>query len=233
MERVRGPAGTVHAEAADLVSGPAAASARSAPQLERTVRVVEADGPAVVLGSSQPDEQVDREAAAAAGVAVVRRRSGGGAVLVGPGELLWVDVLLPAGDPLWTADVRRGGWWLGEAWAGALASVTGGEPRAWRGPMRSTRWSPMICFAGLGPGEVTLEGRKVVGVSQRRTRRGVLFQTAALLRWRPGALLDLFALAPGVRAEAERDLGEAATGVGEDLAADLRDALVAEVLRAG
>ena len=199
----------------------------------RTIRVVEADRAALVLGSSQPDSQVDAQAAAAAGVEVVRRRSGGGAVLVGPGEVLWVDVLIPVGDPLWTSDVSRGGWWLGEAWAGALAAVTGGEPQAWQGPMLSTRWSPMICFAGLGPGEVTVNGRKVVGVSQRRTRRGVLFQTAALLRWRPAALLDLFALAPGLRPEAEADLGEAAAGVGVGLAADLRDALVTEVQRAG
>lgn len=168
-----------------------------------------------------------------AGVPVVRRRSGGGAVLVGPGEVLWVDVLIPTGDPLWTSDVGLAGWWLGEAWARAVAAVTGAEPQAWPGEMISTRWSPMICFAGLAPGEVTVNGLKVVGVSQRRTRRGVLFQTAALLRWRPGELLDLFTLPPAARAEAEDDLGQAAAGLGEGHAADLRDALLAEVQRAG
>lgn len=228
-----GAAGAIHAEAADLVSGSGSGAGSVVVPLERTIRVVDADGPALVLGSSQPERQVDHAAAAAAGVAVARRRSGGGAVLVGPDEVLWVDVLVPVGDPLWTSDVSRGGWWLGEAWAAALASVTGAEPEAWRGPMLPTRWSPMICFAGLGPGEVTLNGRKVVGVSGRRTRRGVLFQTAALLRWRPAALLDLFALPPGVRAEAEEEIGEAAAGLGAGLAGDLRDAFVAEVRRAG
>ena len=42
---------------------------------------MEASGPAVVLGSTQPEATVDAGAAAAAGLDVVRRRSGGGAVL--------------------------------------------------------------------------------------------------------------------------------------------------------
>ena len=241
MEAVRGPAGEIHAEAADLVSGPgpgllehdASPGTQGGGPLARTIRVVEAVEPALVLGSSQPDSQVNQQAAASAGLSVVRRRSGGGAVLVGPGESLWVDVLIPADDPLWTSDVGRGGWWLGLAWARAIAAVTGGEPQAWQGPMLPTRWSPMICFAGLGPGEVTVNGLKVVGISQRRTRRGVLFQTAALLRWRPTALLDLFVLPPGLRAEAEEELGQAAAGLGGGLEAELRDALLAEVRRAG
>lgn len=230
MEQIRGTAGAIHAEAADLVSGPGPSGLQP---LARTIRVVEAEAPALVLGSSQPESQVDRATAAATGVAIVRRRSGGGAVLVGPSEVLWVDVLIPVGDPLWTNDVSSAGWWLGEAWARAVGAVSGGEPQAWHGAMLSTRWSPMICFAGLGPGEVTLNGLKVVGVSQRRTRRGVLFQTAALLRWRPAALLDLFTLTPRLRAEAEEDLGAAAGGLGEGLAADLCDALLEEVQRVG
>jgi lipoate---protein ligase len=212
------------------VSGPAVSG--PAVSLARTIRVVEAEGPALVLGSSQPESQVDRHSADRAGVVVTRRRSGGGAVLVGPGEVLWIDILIPVDDPLWIADVGRAGWWLGECWSRAIAAVTGGEPQAWRGEMLSTRWSPMICFAGLGPGEVTRNGRKVVGVSQRRTRRGVLFQTAALLRWHPATLLDLFSLPPDLRIEAESDLGEAAAGLGEGLAPDLEEALLAEVQRA-
>ena len=37
-------------------------------------------------------------------------------------------------------------------------------------------WSALVCFAGLGPGEVTLDGQKLVGLSQRRTRDGVRIQ---------------------------------------------------------
>jgi len=142
--------------------------------------------PALVLGSTQP-EVPER------GVPVVRRRSGGGAVLVGPGEVLWVDVLLPAGDPLWEDDVGRSFHWLGQAWVDALAVV--GVEASWHsGPMVCTPWCRQVCFAGIGPGEVTVDGRKVVGLAQRRTRAGALFQCAALLKWNAGEIARLLDL---------------------------------------
>jgi lipoate-protein ligase A len=154
--------------------------------ITRTARIVEVTSPALVLGSTQPAVE-ERD------VPVVRRRSGGGAVLVGPGELLWVDVLLPAGDPLWEDDVGRSFHWLGQAWVDALGAV--GVDGSWhRGAMVCTPWCRQVCFAGIGPGEVTVDGRKVVGLAQRRTRAGALFQCAALLKWDPdemARLLDL------------------------------------------
>jgi lipoate---protein ligase len=42
--------------------------------------------------------------------------------------------------------------------------------------MIATPWSELVCFAGIGPGEVMLDGRKLVGLSQRRTRDGVRIQ---------------------------------------------------------
>jgi lipoate-protein ligase A len=54
-----------------------------------------------------------------------------------------------------------------------------------------TRWSSLVCFSGLGPGEVHADGRKVVGISQRRTRRWARFQCAAYLHWDPAALVSL------------------------------------------
>ncbi|MBV8303336.1 MAG: lipoate--protein ligase family protein, partial [Acidimicrobiia bacterium] len=155
-----------------------------------TARVVEVTAPALVLGSTQPAVAVaDR------GIPVVRRRSGGGAVLVGPGELLWVEVLLPAGDRLWDDDVGRSFHWLGQVWVEALAAV--GVDSAWHhGPMICTPWCRAVCFAGTGPGEVVVDGRKVVGMAQRRTRAGALFQSAALLRWDPHAMVRLLGLEP-------------------------------------
>ena len=44
------------------------------------------------------------------------------------------------------------------------------------GPMAGGRWAELVCFAGLGPGEVLVAGRKLVGISQRRTRHGSRFQ---------------------------------------------------------
>lgn len=190
----------------------------------RQVRIRQVDGPAVVLGSSQPDSDIDLEAAAAAGVEVVRRRSGGGAVFLEPGAVVWVDVIIPAGDPLWDADVVRAAWWVGDAWATALEAVGAGPAQVRRGGLRASAWSKRVCFGGLGPGEVCVDGRKAVGISQRRTRQAALFQTAALLSWDPVPLLRLLRIDEAARAQAAVDLATAATGIGPARAAAVLDA---------
>lgn len=176
----------------------------------REVWVADPPAPALVLGSAQRPEVVAPDA----GIEVVRRRSGGGAVLVEPGAQLWVDVLLPAGDPRWDPDVGRSFLWLGEAWVAALAEL-GVAARRHEGPMVTSRWSPLVCFAGLGPGEVVdADGAKLVGIAQRRTRAGARFQCAVpLVPWDPGRILDLLALPEAERAAGAADLAGAAAQV--------------------
>ena len=216
---------TASGAAADLHADSAAAL--NAPGRGRLVRILEADRPTLVLGSHQPDALFDAPALDAAGVGLARRRSGGGAVLVGPGHVLWADFVITRGDPLWHDDVGRAAWWVGEAWARALAAVGVGGGDVWKGALQASRWSPAICFAGLGPGEVTVAGAKVVGVSQRRTTGAALFQTAALLRWSPADYLRLLADRPPGE-EVPADLQSAATGVGTGR----RDGLVPALLSA-
>jgi lipoate-protein ligase A len=96
--------------------------------------------------------------------------------------------------------------------------------------MRPSAWSGRICFAGLGPGEVTVNGRKVVGVSQRRTRKGALFQTAALLRWDPGRLVDLLLPEGPSPTEATAELTKVAQGLGEGLGEPLISAVIARLM---
>lgn len=206
---------------------PSASHARSLPEpAERAVWAFEPTRPALVLGSAQPLEVADAAACAAAGVEVVQRRSGGGAVLVAPGDVLWVDVILPAGDPLWADDVGRAFGWLGDVWAAALGDL-GVATSVHRGALQRSRWSDLVCFAGLGPGELrSPTGEKVVGMAQRRTRGAARFQCAALGRWDPDALLSLLALPDDERAAVEGDLRSAATGAGVDL-----DALLSAFLR--
>ena len=194
----RGSAATFHARP---VPSPAA----------RTVTVVEVDRPALVLGSTQPEGVADRAAVALAGAELVRRASGGSAVLLEPGGPLWVDVVVPRDDPLWMDDVSRAFHWLGRAWAGALTSL-GAVADVHEGPLRHSRWSPLVCFAGLGPGEVTIGGAKVVGVAQRRTRDGARFQCALLRHWDPAPILALLALDPEERARAAAELEGVAAG---------------------
>src|SRR5262249_13660090 len=106
----------------------------------RLARILQIDGPSVILGSGQPDADVDHGAAARARVQVGRRSSGGGAVLVAAGAVLWIDLIILAGDALWDSDVRRAGWWVGEAWAAAVDAVGAGPARVWRGGMRHRAW---------------------------------------------------------------------------------------------
>ena len=102
----------------------------------RAVWIADPDAPALVLGSAQPASDVRRDAE----IEVVRRRSGGGAVLVVPGEVLWVDVIVPAGDELWDDDVGRASHWVGDVWAAALAELGVGA-EVHKGPLVSSRWS--------------------------------------------------------------------------------------------
>jgi lipoate-protein ligase A len=216
VERRRGPPGRLLDDSA--------AGAR--PGATRLIRILRVDRPALVLGSGQPDADVDAAAAATAGVDVVRRRTGGGAVLVTADSVLWLDLIIPVGDALWMADVRQATWWVGETWAAALKAVGAGSARVWKGGMRASAWSRRVCFAGLGPGEVCVGGRKVVGISQRRTSHAVLFQTAALLRWDPGALLALLPIDDPTRAGALADIRDRAEGVGSERASALTQAVL-------
>jgi lipoate-protein ligase A len=143
--------------------------------------------------------------------------------LVEPGRAVWVDVVVPRHDRLWDDDVGRAAHWLGEAWAEALAhDGVVDRVAVHRGPLRRTRWSSQVCFAGLGPGEVTVDGRKVVGIAARRTRDWARFQTVALAAWDPSPLVELLAL-PRVAAA---ELADVATGTTLD---GLADRLVAAI----
>jgi lipoate---protein ligase len=191
VERLTGSATELHAR--DLLE-----------PVERGVWILEATQPALVLGSTQAWVDVpDLE--------VCRRRSGGGAVLVRPSEVLWIDVVLPRADPLWDDDVGRAAHWLGETWRDAL-----GDGAVHTGEMIRTRWSSVICFGGVGPGEVLVDAAKVVGISQRRTRAGARFQCVVLRKWDPVELARVFA--PDAWGEVARELAPMATGV-DDLAA--------------
>lgn len=129
---------------------------------------------AIVLGSRQRDDLVDEAACRRAGLAVVHRRSGGGAVVMRRSTTLWIDVVLPAGFA--PDDVRGSMEWIGGHWRDVLTPIVGAPLAVHQGGMECSVWSDLVCFSGVGPGEVLLGSDKLVGLSQRRTRRGIRIQ---------------------------------------------------------
>ena len=143
---------------------------------------------AVVLGSKQNLDIVNQAACQRDGIAAVRRRSGGGVVVLNADAHLWIDFVVPRDDELWRDDVGESMWWVGELWADALAKceiADRDQLRVHRGGLERSTLSDLICFGGLGPGEVTLHGQKLVGISQRRTREMARFQCVVHQRWSP------------------------------------------------
>ncbi|MFM8508489.1 MAG: lipoyl protein ligase domain-containing protein [Actinomycetota bacterium] len=158
-----------------------------------SVELLEIDRPAVVLGSTQSLDAVRGDRAAELGFAVVRRRSGGGVVILQPGDHVWIDVTVPRGHQLWSDDVERATWWLGDAWCEVLRVVDdSAEWAVHRDKLQASAPERAVCFASVGPGEVVRRGvaagrggvvergggagRKVVCISQRRTKDAARFQ---------------------------------------------------------
>ena len=154
----------------------------------------EVAGPALVLGSTQRVDIVDAEACELAGIDVVRRRSGGGAVLLIPGAVEWIDVIVPRDSAGWADDVHAPMRWLGRHLASVLTADLAIDPArvdVHDGPMVTTPWSTTICFDGVGAGEVLLDGDKLVGISQRRTRDAARLQCCWYTGTDPALLVSL------------------------------------------
>ena len=174
----------------------------------RFARVHEVSAPALVLGSRQDPREVTGPLPD--GTELAARRSGGGAVWLAPGAQVWIDLVVPVGDPLHTADVRAAAAMVGRAWADALAPE---QTVVWDGGMTEPELSRVACFAGVGPGEVLLDGRKLVGISQRRNSAVSRFQCVAYLRWDPEVLLAAFSGSGRARSEPRSEVLERLSSV--------------------
>ena len=166
---------------------------------------------ALVLGRGQRADLFD-----ASELPVLGRFSGGGAVLLDDG-MLSLDVIVPTGHPLLAGDLSAPFERVGQVWAHALSALGVPGVAVHRGPSTTPRkvsdrdrLLAAICYATLGRGEVTSNGRKIVGLAQRRRRHGALLQCGLLRRWQPAALLR----ALGADA-ADEQISTAAVGLDE------------------
>jgi len=130
--------------------------------------------PTLVLGGSQSVDVVNPSSLSR--VSLRRRRGGGGLVLLRP-EDIWVDWWIPADDSRWAPDVHTSSERAGTWWAKALRDVVDGLVRVHEGGLSGELAFRTVCFAGQGPGEVFVDGRKAVGVTQWRVREGVFLST--------------------------------------------------------
>jgi lipoate-protein ligase A len=181
----------------------------------RLARALQVDRPTLVLGSTQRADLVSRVRVEERGVDVVRRRGGGGSVLLMPGDHLWLDAWIPRHDPLWSSDVSAGAAWVGEWWGDALSGAGLTDLTVHRGRAQPGELGELVCLAGRGPGEVFSGGRKVVGLSQWRSREGALFMSCAYTQWRPEALTDLLHLDEPTRLAITDGVGPLAAGLDE------------------
>jgi lipoate-protein ligase A len=130
--------------------------------------------PTLVLGGSQSANVVNVDSLGP--TELRRRRGGGGLVLLGPKDL-WVDWWIPAGDPRWARDVHASSIQVGRWWAATLQNQTTATVSVHEGPLSGNPVFRVVCFAGRGPGEVFVNDRKAVGVTQWRVREGVFLST--------------------------------------------------------
>jgi hypothetical protein len=96
-------------------------------------------------------------------------------VLLRP-EDLWVDWWIPRHDERWNYDVHVSSLLVGQWWADVLSERVHGV-RVHTGSIEGDDAFRVVCFAGRGPGEVFVDDRKAVGVTQWRVREGVFVST--------------------------------------------------------
>lgn len=141
-----------------------------------TVRFFAWSPPAISLGRHQPaPDPAPLGALAERGVDVVRRPTGGRAVWHGTSsEELTYSVVARLGEPPLDAGLVEVYRRIHAALADGLRALGADATLAPRSRAIPRPASRLACFAASVPYEITVDGAKLVGSAQRRTRRAVL-----------------------------------------------------------
>jgi lipoate-protein ligase A len=158
--------------------------------------IVQYRTPAVIFRRRVGDETAERTRAARVGCDLLQRGSGGGMVLAGP-WMLGVDLLLPVAHPMSRAGHVAAFRWLGDGWrkalakSGFLAGIADETSIAAHDAAARAAGLDWACFAGLSHGELLdTQGRKLLGLAQRRGRWGILLSSGLLLAQTPWEILE-------------------------------------------
>jgi lipoate-protein ligase A len=145
-------------------------------QGEPVLRFWESDRHFVVVGRScRLLDEIHIAACEQDGIRVLRRASGGGTVLQGPGCLSYAFVLPLTFHPA-LADIRATNRFILERIAEVLR-----------------QWEPAVAFRGIS--DLAIDGKKISGNAQRRTRHALLFH-GTLLHAMPAALVARYLKQP-------------------------------------
>jgi lipoate-protein ligase A len=143
-------------------------------EVHATMFVVRPSRTTLVLGSAQSPDLLDLSQV---GDIPLRRRRGGGGLVLLQADDLWIDWWIPADDPRWRSDVHASSRMAGQWWADVLTTIVDGVVTVHDGPLDGDPAHRLVCFAGRGPGEVFVDGKKAVGVTQWRVREGIFVST--------------------------------------------------------
>jgi lipoate-protein ligase A len=159
---------------------------------EPTMFVAHASQPTLVLGGSQSPDVLDGTKLGS--TLLRRRRGGGGLVLLKPDDV-WIDWWIPPVDPRWSKDVHVSSIRAGAWWASVMRTFTSDTVTVHERGLEGESAFRVVCFAGRGPGEVFVDGRKTVGLTQWRVREGVFLSTV-LHAEATSDVLDYLAVVP-------------------------------------
>ena len=153
--------------------------------------------PTLVLGGHQALDDVEHDRLDS--TPVRRRRGGGGMVLVQPGDA-WVDWWIPSHDPRWSPDVHEMSVRAGRWWRDVLGPLVASEVVVHEGSLEGDPAHRVVCFAGRGPGEIFVDDRKAVGVTQWRVREGAYVSSVLHVNASTDVLRFVKEPAPGLAA---------------------------------